>query len=175
MKHWPADYPNEMTYIIKTFFQTHSNWQYPTYSHIVPLKNFWVDMAKSIYKDKEYIEFCRKIFTEPRAMDHSIPFLEKIEDFNLIAPLVEAGKLEEAGVLLFNKEKKAAKCLENEMPTLGYDITESGTPVILRLPRDLERSWKNAVIKAYHYALNESDIGEKSRELLIEKAGWLVE
>lgn len=173
MKHWPKNYPSEIFYIVDVFLSIGNQWTYPTYSHIVPHKKYWQELAKGILREKKNLDFYRKII-KSLSPERTAILTREIEKYNLVAPLLEQGKLEEAGNALFEYEKELGKQRKDTDPGLKHTEFYPDNVVILYLPKDLERSWKKAAIIAYNYALNHKDIDPEFKKQLIEKASWLI-
>ncbi len=183
-QYYPDFYPNESFYLKEKFLVPKSlDWQYPTVEGITPTSDFRIQKVRLFYDYyNRDIDRLRRIISDPVKLAECLKgdptfytrTIQNINAYDRIHPLAAAKSWKKAARLFFFLEKEYAQTLKETMPELDLLNQYPNDIIILRLPRDLESSWKKAAIIAYNYALNHKDTSPEFRELLVKKAGWLV-
>lgn len=184
-KYYPDFYPNEYFYLKEKFLVPKSlDWQYPTVEGITPASDFRIQKVRLFYDYyNRDIDRFRRVISDPVKLAECLKedptfytrTIQNINAYDRIHPLAAAKSWKKAARLFFFLEKEYAQTLKETMPELDLLNQYPNDIIILRLPRDLESSWKEAARKAYTLAINNQKVQEEFKKLLRERASWLME
>lgn len=187
-QYYPDFYPNEFFYLESKFFIPKSEWSYPTVEGITPSSDFRIQKVQLFYNYyKRDIDRLKGIIKNPTKLTEHLKddpaFYHRtsrtIAAYEKIEPLASRSHWKKAAKILFFLEKEEASTLKDTMPEFHYlnnyyDDHYLNDIVILKLPKDLESSWKEAAKRAYTLAMHSEKVKAEVKELLTKKTNWLI-